>query len=105
MWHSSTSKSTSCFMLIVFLFSPNGKHTVMNQGTSIAGITRETLATLPILLPPLAEQRAIAEILSDMDAELDALEARREKTRQLKQGMMQQLLTGKVRLVTPEETP
>ncbi len=45
------------------------------------------------------EQAAIAAVLSDMDAELSALEARRDKTRALKQAMMQQLLTGKTRLV------
>ncbi|MDD2722358.1 MAG: hypothetical protein PHH47_13735 [Gallionella sp.] len=42
---------------------------------------------------------AIAAVLSDMDAELTALEARRDKTRALKQGMMQELLTGRTRLV------
>lgn len=52
-----------------------------------------------IPLRSLPEQRAIAVTLSDMDAELTALEARREKTRQLKQGMMQALLTGRIRLV------
>lgn len=46
-----------------------------------------------------AEQTAIAQVLSDMDAELAVLETRREKTRQLKQGMMQELLTGRTRLV------
>lgn len=46
-----------------------------------------------------AEQRAIAAVLSDMDAELEALEIRRSKTRALKQAMMQELLTGKTRLV------
>ena len=45
------------------------------------------------------EQTAIAEVLSDMDAELEALEQRRDKTRALKQGMMQELLTGRTRLV------
>ena len=45
------------------------------------------------------EQRAIAVILSDMDAEITALEKRRDKTRAIKQGMMQQLLTGRIRLV------
>ncbi|HNC50755.1 MAG TPA: restriction endonuclease subunit S [Accumulibacter sp.] len=45
------------------------------------------------------EQTAIATVLSDMDAELAALEARRDKTRALKQGMMQELLTGRIRLV------
>lgn len=46
------------------------------------------------------EQTAIAEVLTDMDAELAGLEQRREKTRALKQGMMQELLTGKTRLIS-----
>ena len=50
-------------------------------------------------LPPRGEQTAIASILSDMDTELTALEARRTKTRALKLGMMQELLTGRTRLV------
>ncbi len=45
------------------------------------------------------EQRAIASVLSDIDAEIEALERRRDKTRLLKHGMMQELLTGRVRLV------
>lgn len=49
-------------------------------------------------MPPTAEQAAIAEMLWEMDAELAALEARRDKTRALKQGMMQELLTGRTRL-------
>ena len=50
-------------------------------------------------LPSLTEQKAIVSILSEMDAELDALAERVTKTRQLKQGMMQELLTGRTRLV------
>jgi len=49
--------------------------------------------------PRLEEQRAIATVLSDMDTEIAALEARLAKTQALKQGMMQALLTGRVRLV------
>ncbi len=52
--------------------------------------------------PTKEEQTAIAEVLTDMDAEITALEKRRAKTFNLKQGMMQELLTGKTRLVTPE---
>ena len=52
-----------------------------------------------VQLPPLPEQTAIASVLSEMDAELAGLEQRREKTRALKQGMMQELLTGRTRLV------
>jgi len=50
-------------------------------------------------IPSLLEQRAIAAVLSDMDAEIAALERRRDKTRALKQGMMQELLTGRIRLI------
>jgi type I restriction enzyme, S subunit len=53
----------------------------------------------PLNLPPLPEQTAIAAVLSDMDAELAALEQRRDKTRALKQGMMHELLTGRTRLL------
>jgi len=52
-----------------------------------------------IQLPVLEEQSAIAPVLSDMDAEIAALEARRAKTAAIKQGMMQELLTGRIRLV------
>ena len=54
---------------------------------------------LVVNLPYIDEQEAIAAVLSDMDSEIAALERRREKTRAIKQGMMQQLLTGRVRLV------
>jgi type I restriction enzyme S subunit len=57
-----------------------------------------------VRLPTLPEQTAIAAVLSDMDAELAALEARRDKTRALKQGMMQELLTGRIRLISGELT-
>ncbi len=50
-------------------------------------------------LPPLPEQDAISAILSDMDAEIAALETKVTKARQLKQGMMEELLTGRTRLV------
>lgn len=59
-----------------------------------------TFQTFEMRMPPtLTEQAAIAEVLMDIDAELVALEQRREKTRALKQAMMQELLTGKTRLV------
>jgi type I restriction enzyme S subunit len=57
-----------------------------------------------IPLPKLTEQTAIAAVLSDMDAERAALEARRDKTRDLKHAMMQELLTGKTRLVPTGES-
>jgi type I restriction enzyme S subunit len=56
---------------------------------------------MELKIPDEKEQTAIVNVLSDMNAELSALEARRDKTRALKQGMMQELLTGKTRLVAP----
>jgi type I restriction enzyme S subunit len=50
-------------------------------------------------VPNYAEQTAIATVISDMDAEIAALETRCDKTKALKQGMMQELLTGRIRLV------
>ena len=68
-------------------------------GTTHKRISRGSLGRLSINLPPLAEQTAIAEVLTEMDGELAGLGQRREKTRALKQAMMQELLTGRTRLV------
>lgn len=78
------------------------KYLVANaKTTTMTTVDQSVIANLPIALPSLAEQTAIATVLSDMDDELSALEARRDKTRALKQAMMQELLTGKTRLVPP----
>jgi type I restriction enzyme S subunit len=68
-------------------------------GSAQLGLGRRSVEEQELRVPPLNEQFAIASVLSDMDAELAALEARRDKTRNLKQGMMQVLLTGRTRLV------
>lgn len=69
-------------------------------GTKVSGISKTSIAKVELFYPPLVEeQTAIAAVLSDMDAALAALETRRNKTRDLKQGMMQELLTGRIRLV------
>ena len=71
------------------------------QGDAVVHISARALSDIVLNLPTVEEQSAIAQVLSDMDAEIAALEARRDKTRAIKQGMMQQLLTGRVRLVKP----
>lgn len=71
-------------------------------GSTFLEISGKDVAALKVRLPPYDEQEAIGTILSDMDAELDALEQRLTKTRALKQGMMQALLTGHVRLAQAE---
>ena len=69
-------------------------------GSGVPTLNRNDVHEFRVSVPTLsAEQTAIAEVLSDMDAELAALEHRREKTRALKKGMMQELLTGRTRLV------
>lgn len=68
-------------------------------GTKVSGISKTNIAKLTLPIPSIPEQIAIAEILSGMDSELSVLEARRDKTRNIKQAMMQELLTGKTRLV------
>jgi type I restriction enzyme S subunit len=73
----------------------------VSYGTHMPRADWGVMQNFEVRLPSVEEQTAIASDLSDMDAEIAALEARRDKTRAIKQGMMQQLLTGRVRLVTP----
>jgi type I restriction enzyme S subunit len=72
---------------------------LLTNASSQGNIGMSDIGLLEIPLPKRTEQIAVAAVLSDMDAELSALEARRDKTRDLKQAMMQELLTGKTRLV------
>lgn len=71
----------------------------VSYGTHMPRSDWGVLRKFSIRLPKTEEQQEIAEALADMDAELAALESRRDKTRALKQGMMQELLTGRTRLV------
>lgn len=72
----------------------------MATGTTISYLSREQFEKYEILIPSSkAEQTAIANILSDCDSEIAALEEKRDKYKEIKQGMMQQLLTGKIRLI------
>lgn len=66
---------------------------------SMPKISGGRLREMPVPIPPAPEQAAIVTILSDMDAEIAALEAKLAKARQVKQGMMQELLTGRIRLI------
>jgi type I restriction enzyme S subunit len=69
-------------------------------GTStIPDLNHNDFYSIPIPLPTLSEQEAIAQVLTDMDAEIEALEQKRDKYKAIKQGMMQELLTGRTRLV------
>ena len=68
-------------------------------GLKVYGLSKNTLKKIVIPIPPKEEQQAIANILSGMEAEMEALEKKKEKYQHIKQGMMQELLTGKTRLV------
>lgn len=68
-------------------------------GAGQPNISQKIIKSLEISIPMLPEQTAIASILSDMDAEIEALEQKLNKYKAIKQGMMQELLTGKIRLI------
>ncbi len=91
---------------LYFWYVYNGEELAFKycQGTKQLSYTAGLIKKIPIYLPcDTGEQTAIATILSDMDAEIQALEQRLGKTRQIKQGMMQELLTGKTRLIKPSK--
>ena len=86
---------------LAYWFRSNiGRKTVafMAQGSTRYNISKSEFLKLQIIVPQKPEQTAIAQILGDMDSEITALQAQIEKLREIKQGMMQNLLTGKIRL-------
>lgn len=68
-------------------------------GSTFLEISKKDLAELDIIVPEFTEQKAIAQVLSVMDSEIEQLEKKLSKYQQIKQGMMQELLTGRIRLV------
>jgi type I restriction enzyme S subunit len=87
--------------LAYYLRSKEGRELMKSlaQGSTRYNLSKAALLKSPLHIPKLHEQTAIATVLSEMDGELAVLEQRREKTRALKQAMMQELLTGRTRLV------
>ena len=71
-------------------------------GSTFLEISKKDLSELDIAVPTFPEQCAIAQVLSDMDDEIGQLEKKLAKCQQIKQGMMQELLTGRIRLVDEE---
>jgi len=93
-------KSLALFYYYYFA-SPSGRSVIKGivAGTNVKGIRASELRELKVVIPPKAEQEAIASVLSDMDTEIEQLETKLEKAKQIKQGMMHELLTGRIRLV------
>lgn len=71
---------------------------LLNEGSGVPSLNARTIENIEISLPESLEQAAIAAVLSDMDAEIEALEDKLAKARRVKVGMMQELLTGRIRL-------
>jgi type I restriction enzyme S subunit len=73
---------------------------IYNEASGVPSLNAKTIESVDIIIPTTnQEQQAIAQVLSDMDDDINALETRLAKTKAIKQGMMQELLTGKTRLV------
>jgi type I restriction enzyme S subunit len=95
-----TSDLMTQYLFHYYVYRGNALAFQFCQGTKQQSYTAAIVRKLPINIPPTtAEQLAIATVLTDIDMELNKLEQRLNKVRNLKQGMMQVLLTGKVRLV------
>jgi type I restriction enzyme S subunit len=87
---------------VFYLFQTSRYRDYINNllaGSSINNLRPSSIESLEFSMPPRSEQTAIVNILLEMDTELSTLEQRRDKTRALKQGMMQELLTGRTRLI------
>lgn len=99
-WFRISRKMSAEFLRQLFLTDMVKKQIEDGAGGTTVGtytITAAKKTTIPY--PPLPEQTAIAAIFSNMDAEITAVEEKLAKARQVKQGMMQELLTGRIRLV------
>jgi type I restriction enzyme S subunit len=99
-WFKIRGKMSASFLRQLFLTEEIMRQIRDSAGGSTVGTYTISGAKKTVIpFPSLSEQTAIAEVLSDMDADLAALEAQAAKARAVKQGMMQELLTGRVRLI------
>lgn len=91
-----------CPLFLAYYFrGPSGRAIMSSlaQGSTRYNLSKNRLLNVELDLPDLAEQEQISAIFSDMDSEISELKSKRAKMADIKQGMMQQLLTGKIRLV------
>jgi type I restriction enzyme S subunit len=93
-------KDIICIQLLRYIINFNQKYfNIKGQGSSQKNLSKNGILEFSFYLPNIKEQKAIAQILSDMDSEIEALNKKLEKYKKIKQGMMEELLTGRVRLV------
>ncbi|MBO8169195.1 MAG: restriction endonuclease subunit S [Thermoanaerobacteraceae bacterium] len=97
------NKASECdpLFLVYFFRSEYGRQLFYSlaQGSTRYNLSKDSFNKLEILCPNFEEQNAIAQVLSEMDSEIEALENKLEKYKAIKQGMMQELLTGRIRLI------
>ncbi|MCX7092682.1 MAG: restriction endonuclease subunit S [Methylobacter sp.] len=86
----------NCFFAAEYI---NNRIRFVNESTGVPQLTAPQISKYYISIPSYEEQISIAKVLSDMDKEITAIEARRDKTKAIKQCMMQALLTGRIRLL------
>ena len=88
------------YYLLYYLNMKSNELIAASSGSTVLGLSIQDLKTINLISPSLlSEQQAIARVLSDMDDELETLEAELEKLNHMKRGMMQELLTGRIRLI------
>lgn len=96
--HNFSRRLHGYYFYIYFRNNFYDKVMSMTAKSSVDSVRREMIADMPISLPSIEEQKLISSVLSDMEGEFDTLNQRLAKTKKIKQGMMQELLTGKTRL-------
>ena len=94
-------RDTNTYKLFLYQLLKFNEKKIMDLrvGSGLPNIQKNRLNGFNLVLPKIEEQTLIATILSDMDAEITALQTKLDKYRQIKQGMMQELLTGRIRLI------
>ncbi len=96
---NSSTQDTIFLHYLINSYHVNKSLKMKVVGSAQLGLAKRSVSEQDILIPQINEQRAIATILSDMDTEIKALEKKYEKLQAVKKGMMQELLTGRVRLI------
>jgi type I restriction enzyme S subunit len=89
---------TEVYVKYIYYFLHQVNFELLNEATGVPSLNRENLKNILIPLPPLSEQKRIAEILTQIDQAIEKEEKYKEKLERLKKGLMEDLLTGKVRV-------